>query len=1241
MTGSGVRGGIRFPPFRNAATDMGGWHDAPRAPPSRARREERRSFAARAGGAPWRVAIAPVKDAARSSSSGDALRTAVRSFLDDSSGLGPPPDGDATPAEISADVLLLARAVNRPDVGGAGATSTSGRGALDALVGDLLAAQRLLLDREFVATLAEYYLGALTTDDADEEDPRATQNSLKTLAQLLQEGGAQLAAREVDALISALLAKISYKKTRGGAGGGGGGGEAESRSARNGARDTARHAFNALGALVGRASPGSVSPRAHAAVGEAIAAAFDAETRGVASSPAGAPATLGRDRPPEDAGSARLFAAATRCAHACAGAGGGERRLTWPDETVGALVTHLRRFFAYGTSGAGHRSGGGQSDEVPSSPGRGGYVPPHLRSGGGGGGGYGSSDSDASDAEGARGSNGSNGDRFGASKVRTNAALCVSALARADSRSMHAHWPKLLPTSATQLLARSPTATVVRCALNDPSPRVRAAAMAATANLLEGPATKRYLAAAEVRTNPKTGAVVRANFASLSSTLGDIARATHEALTRAVRAEPALSCVPAACKALGAFHDAAPFARLPRDMIPKSMEAVVRRLNELPTHEGSSQDPEVGAARVSLLAALTAVLAAKGAPAEVTGSLSPAPSDTTSVTTTGTSPSLADVLPALVRYAAGEGGHGAATRCEAFGALRAAAAAHPAAVAAMLDDEDSFGFRSILPAKTFATSGSDDGADGAARVAQASAKLLAEFLAAVGGGGGGGGAGADDDPSHQQHPSHQQRREKACDEGWSLPPDELASLWDDVASSQFPAMTLHPSPLVRAAGLSAYAGLTADALAGTSEANRRTLVDAPRATLANERAPAVRAAACRAIGALAALTTNESSGSALRDALEPSVDLLLRAMKDSAKSVRLPASWAVANVCNTAARRSSIVSAGALAKIAESCVAAATQEGDKVRANAARALGYLVSAADFSSEPSSAWLPGVIQALMSCLTTGNAKVQWNACHAMAALFRNPSTAAGDSAWSPLVVRMLLMLMRDTRNFKIRMHAAATLATLGERSEFGNAYPDTVSIVTAALESLETTETETGHSHSQGADGESALADLRYKPQLGAQLAATLLRVLAMGTAEDAGSVRDTLLKKRDVIRGAVDAATAALESFPRGGDGSFPEDPFGNSRDAGTRGEGHDDTAVRGAGSSGPERTSSLDMSTLARALSPGKGGGEDDEDDEDDEDREAGEGRADLMAAAAGLARMYGALGEDGEALASHYRGL
>ena len=1148
--------------------------------------------------------MAPVKDAARSSSSRDALRTAARSFLEDSSGLGPPPDGDATPAEISADVLLLVRAMNRQDTeDGVAEASTSGRGALDALVGDLLSAQRLHMDQEIASTLAAYYRGVLTDPASLNEDARITQNSLKTLAQLLQEGGAHLPAQEVDALISALLAKISKKSTNKTSQAG----EGESSRARGGARDTARHALNALGALVSRASTGCVTTQAHVAVGEAIVSALDAETRGEGVSPEGAPRTMGRARPAEDASSSRFFAAATRCAHVCAGCG------VWPERVVSALVTHLRRFFAYGVDKQTNaQTPEHVANDVPTSPTRGGYVPPHLRTAESSRG-YGSSDSDASESDGGRG--GEIGDRFGASKVRANAALCVSALARANPRSLHAHWPKLLPTSVAQLLARSPTPTVVRCALNDPSPRVRAAALAATAHLLEGPATRTYFAAAEVRFNSKTGAVIRANFASLSSTLGDTACATHEALVRAVRGEPALSCLPAACKALSAFFDAAPFGRLPRDLVPKALGGIQKRLLDLPTEGASRVDGEVGAARVSLLAALTAALAAKGAPVEVTDSLMPGLDDSPSG-------SLGGILPGLVRYAAG--GDGSGTRCEAFGALRAAATAHPAAVSAMLDDDDSFGFRSILPASTFAASRGNEDGDGDVRVAQASAKLLADFLAAVGGGGAG--TAAEDDPSQQQ------QAEKENEKGWSLPTDSLAALWDDVASAQFPAMTRHSSPLVRAAGLGAYNGLTAAALAGTSEANRRALMEAPRLSLANEKAPAVRAAACRAIGALAALT-HESSG-ALRDALDPSVDLLLKALKDSAKSVRLPASWAIANVCGTAG---GIVSESTLAKIADSCVAAATQEGDKVRANAARALGYLVSAADFSSEPSKAWLPGVIQALMSCLTTGNAKVQWNACHAMANLFRNPTTAAGDSAWSPLVVRMLLMLLRDTRNFKIRMHAAATLATLGERCEFGNAYPDTVSIVTVALESLESLEPTPGDS-APGDGGEPALADLRYKPQLGAQLAATLLRVLAMGTAEDAGSVRDTLVKKKDVIRAAVDAATAALDSSRDGGD--LPEDPFGTSKDGGAR--GHEDTAVRGAGSAGPERTSSLDMSTLARALgSPGKGGAGEDEDGDGDGDREARERRADLIAAAAGLGRMYGALGQEGEGIATHYRSL
>ena len=394
-----------------------------------------------------------------------------------------------------------------------GRASTSGRGALDALVGDLLAAQRLHLDREFVATLAEYYLGALTTDDDEKEDPRATQNSLKTLAQLLQEGGAHLAAREVDALISPRSSRRRPTKNRRrdlAAGEGRTRGRVEERAKRReGHREARVQRSRRLGQP--RVPRGSVSPRAHVAVGEAIVAAFDAET-GASLVPRRRSRDAREGPPTGGRGVRQALRGGDEVRARVRGGGGGERRLTWPDEVVGALVTHLRRS-AYGLLRDQPRGRRRRRGPVEPGPGRVRSPAPEVGRRRGGGlaadRGYGSSDSDASDAEGEGIKR-----RFRRSIRRFEGSNKRRALRRRvgprASRSMHARWPKLLPTSVTQLLARSPTATIVRCALNDPSPRVRAAATAATASLLEGPATKRYLAAAEVRTNPKTGAVVRA-----------------------------------------------------------------------------------------------------------------------------------------------------------------------------------------------------------------------------------------------------------------------------------------------------------------------------------------------------------------------------------------------------------------------------------------------------------------------------------------------------------------------------------------------------------------------------------------------------------------------------------------------------------------------------------------------------------------------------------------------------------
>jgi hypothetical protein len=511
------------------------------------------------------------------------------------------------------------------------------------------------------------------------------------------------------------------------------------------------------------------------------------------------------------------------------------------------------------------------------------------------------------------------------------------------------------------------------------------------------------------------------------------------------------------------------------------------------------------------------------------------------------------------------------------------------------------------------------------------------------------------------------------------------ALWTSVAAEHFPAMAAHASPLVRASGLSALTGLTLEALRGVSKAHRATLTETPRVLTRSDDSANVRAAACRAVGALASFevadateteTETDADSETVVGSLASDAALLVAAMRDGSKSVRLPASWAVANVCGAlsfSARATSTSSADAtLCLLAEACVEAATEEGDKVRANAARALGHVLAAADLAKEGGrvAARLPDITQALMSCLATGNAKTQWNACLALKRIFQNASLEKAQSfkEWSPAALRMCLMLVRDARHFKLRAHAAATLAAPKTREAFGNAYADVLSVVASAAEHVERAASETAESARTegGADGDPDAA--RHAPRLAARLAATLLGVAALGRPEDAAAARDVLVKKRETFRRVALEARRALENLAArerknlayDDDAALPEDPFGvgksaeKKRDAaGTThaARAHDDVAV-GVSSletrlndandandvndandaSDVNDASSMDVSALAEALSPVK----------TDSARAADDAfgpASEIAAAAAGLRRMYGALGgEANDAEAAFY---
>lgn len=1227
---------------------MGGWRgdastQAPTVSPARPRRSENHSqrrgtahaFTARRDSVKWVDALKPVKDfAAKGENKFESLHEAVKTFFSNVKTKGIPNTDGVDKTEVASDVLTLVRAVNRfvKSVEKSSEDDSELKRfvtGVDALVSDLIASDLVALDAEVVNVLGAYYITRLTGEEKDSE-------AYKVIQALAQEGGELFLSSELEQLVSSALTLLSSKTSRSA-------GE-ESNSAMT-TDNTTKHALGALGALVRNAKADVLSTDTFHAVGEVLVILLEADK------------TYNKNKATENANASRVYASLWRCLHLCASMDGG----FFPEPTLSSVLSHAKRFLSYGLgnggSGADNETVATENNAPPLSPSKGGYVPPHQRS-------QYPSDSETSDTDNTFTSI-RVGDKFGSLKVRLNAAAAIAALAKADPRSVHQHWPLLLPTSTAQTLPRSPQNTLAKVLLNDPSPRVRAAAAQTIAALFESAVSRQYLVAAEVLLDKKTGLPKRrVNFASLSSTLGDIACATHHALVRAVQTEPHITALPSVCKALSVFTDTAPFQKLPHDLLPETLSAAWKRLLEVSEHSSVADEGDVVSATVALLSVLGATLGAKGAPRHVSIALG-AKEANASVLSKNVRPTgdLTSLLPGLAHLAY-DPSNGIAVRCEAFGALRHAASVYVDAVASVWDDVN---IQRALPGaiagdqKQESTSKTEK-SESADRAAHASARFLSEYLLHAAGGGAAAAAAAAASAGDNDKPSGSGTKNSEKTNSFVLSVDALVVLWTQVASSHFPAMTRHANALVRASGIGALGGVTSSALAGLSDEHRNILRSTPRHLIRNDDSAAVRAAACRALGALAALPLPDfGENKVSKISTTSDASLLISAMKDGSKSVRLPASWAIANLCCALWQGVHVIDSKTLRELAAACVDAATREGDKVRANAARALGHIIAVANFSenegSQSACTWLPSVTHALMSCLTTGNAKTQWNACIAIHSLFSNETSGCESGTWSPLIIRMCLMLVRDSPNVKLRTHCAATLAAPPNRDAFGNAYADVVSVIVGAVEAGFNSDEggDIGMSKSDGSPARSngshknAQASragnissndfldpdaVRHAPRLAARLVATLLRVVSFGTPQDASSVRGTLLKKRNVLRKVLQTSKLAVQKArDETSNNALPEDPFGVQGKA-QENSSYDELAVGGDTSAGaalstgtPQRTSSMDVSALAEALSPSKSpskGGKITNDE-----RTNGHSN-EIEAATRGLSRMYRALGGD-----------
>nr|XP_007133292.1 hypothetical protein PHAVU_011G1675001g [Phaseolus vulgaris]ESW05286.1 hypothetical protein PHAVU_011G1675001g [Phaseolus vulgaris] len=304
--------------------------------------------------------------------------------------------------------------------------------------------------------------------------------------------------------------------------------------------------------------------------------------------------------------------------------------------------------------------------------------------------------------------------------------------------------------------------------------------------------------------------------------------------------------------------------------------------------------------------------------------------------------------------------------------------------------------------------------------------------------------------------------------------------------------------------------------------------------------PSVRSSACRAIGIISCFPQVCQSA----EVLEKFIHAVEINTRDALISVRITASWALANICDAICHSERIppfrqqmgsISNPQLIVLLSECALHLTKDGDKVKSNAVRALGYISrilkcstskfqdTRMDHHNHMNEAFLntknamacqqhclqdlnrlERIVHAFIASITTGNVKVQWNVCHALGNLFLNETLRLQDMEWSPVLFGTLLQLLRDSSNFKIRIQAAAALAVPVSVLDYGQSFSKIVQSVEHLLENMDE-------------DQISGPSNFKYRVSLKKQLTLTMLHVLSFTSNSNDQQLKDFLVMKALIL----------------------------------------------------------------------------------------------------------------------------
>ncbi|KAL7221934.1 hypothetical protein ACSBR1_023804 [Camellia fascicularis] len=679
---------------------------------------------------------------------------------------------------------------------------------------------------------------------------------------------------------------------------------------------------------------------------------------------------------------------------------------------------------------------------------------------------YTSSDSDYSDNDGPA----KDADNIRCFKARVAAIVCIQDLCRADPKLFTAQWTMLLPSSDV-LQPRKYEATLMTCLLFDPYLKARIAAASTVVAMLDGPASV-FLQVAELKESTKCG-----SFTALSSSLGQMLMQLHIGILYLIQHETHGGLLASLFKILMLLISSTPYSRMPGDLMPNLISSLRARIEE--GFPPRSDETNLLAVAINCL---TAALSASPSSPKVRnlfveelhkGFVEPQ--------------EKSGILSTIFRYS--EPVNSPTISLEALQAVRAVSHNYPDIIVVCWEQVSStvLGFLRL-------------------NTLEVPTRPWKDNIGKV-----------------------------------------VGSIGDKVITAAIK---------VRAASVTCFAGITSSVFSSLPKEKQDFILTSSVNAALNDEVSSVRSAACRAIGVITCFPQIAQSAEILGKFIH-AADINTR---NPLVLVRITASWALANICDSlhhcinavTSERCSVdlkVASHLIVLLIE-CSLRLTKDGDKIKANAVRALGNLSRFVQFTSQPGifhehvdvmglslisdsaeelpdrsdlndkqkeklalnsfqpasledSRWLGRMVQAFLSCVATGNVKVQWNVCHALSNLFLNGTLKLGNMDWAPSVFSILLLLLRDSPNYKIRIQAAAALAVPATILDYGGSFSDVIQGVEHTVENL--------------SSDQITPSSFKYRIALEKQLTSTMLHVLALASSADHPPVKDFLVKKASFL----------------------------------------------------------------------------------------------------------------------------